>query len=135
LRKLYAKGVDLNKGDYDNRTPLHVACGAGSYETVAFLVNEAGVNVSPIDRWSATPLNDADPHPRIRDLLLSKGGFKGKIQPPYTPFQVTVSDDQFRLYYAAFFGNVEMMDNLRLLGWNVNGQDYDGRTALGVAAS
>ncbi|TNV74856.1 hypothetical protein FGO68_gene8723 [Halteria grandinella] len=27
------------------------------------------------------------------------------------------------------------MDNLRLLGWNVNGQDYDGRTALGVAAS
>ena len=28
-----------------------------------------------------------------------------------------------------------MMDNLRLLGWNVNGQDYDGRTALGVAAS
>lgn len=28
-----------------------------------------------------------------------------------------------------------MMDSLRLLGWNVNGQDYDGRTALGVAAS
>ena len=28
-----------------------------------------------------------------------------------------------------------MMENLRLLGWNVNGQDYDGRTALGVAAS
>jgi glutaminase len=28
-----------------------------------------------------------------------------------------------------------MMDNLRLLGWNVNGQDYDGRTALGIAAS
>jgi len=28
-----------------------------------------------------------------------------------------------------------MMDNLRLLGWNVNGQDYDGRTALGLAAS
>lgn len=28
-----------------------------------------------------------------------------------------------------------MMENLRLLGWNVNGQDYDGRTAIGVAAS
>jgi ankyrin repeat protein len=28
-----------------------------------------------------------------------------------------------------------MMDNLRILGWNVNGQDYDGRTALGVASS
>lgn len=28
-----------------------------------------------------------------------------------------------------------MMENLRLLGWNVNGQDYDGRTALNIAAS
>lgn len=28
-----------------------------------------------------------------------------------------------------------MMENLRLLGWDVNGQDYDGRTAMGVAAS
>lgn len=79
LRELYKKGVDLNNGDYDNRSPLHVACGAGSYETVAFLVLEAGVRVSPVDRWGATPLNDADPHPAIRDLLISKGGYKGKI--------------------------------------------------------
>jgi ankyrin repeat protein len=28
-----------------------------------------------------------------------------------------------------------MMNSLRLIGWNVNGQDYDGRTALGIAAS
>lgn len=46
-----------------------------------------------------------------------------------------MTEDQFRLYYAAFFGDVSMMENLRLLGWNVNGQDYDGRTALGVASS
>jgi Ankyrin repeats (3 copies) len=32
LKKLRAKGVDLNQGDYDNRTPLHVACGAGFFE-------------------------------------------------------------------------------------------------------
>jgi hypothetical protein len=49
--------------------------------------------------------------------------------------QVTVTNDQFRLWYAAFFGDVNMMDNLRLLGWNVNGQDYDERTAIGVASS
>jgi ankyrin repeat protein len=67
--------------------------------------------------------------------LVDNGGFIGKKQPAYTAFQVQVTDDQFRLYYAAFFGDVEMMENLRLLGWNVNGQDYDGRTALGVAAS
>ena len=28
-----------------------------------------------------------------------------------------------------------MMDDLRYLGWDVNGQDYDGRTALQIAAS
>lgn len=93
LRQVYARGVDLNRGDYDNRTPLHVACGAGSYETVAFLVLEAKVRVSPVDRWGATPLNDADPHPAIRNLLLSMGGYKGKIQSQYTPFLVTVTDD------------------------------------------
>jgi ankyrin repeat protein len=48
---------------------------------------------------------------------------------------VTITEDQFRIYYAAYFGDVEMIDNLRILGWNVNGQDYDGRTAIGIAAS
>lgn len=79
LRVLWKKGVNLNYGDYDNRSPLHVSCGGGHYEAVKFLLEEAGVIVSPVDRWGATPLNDADPHPRIRDLLLSRGAWKGKI--------------------------------------------------------
>ena len=45
----------------------------------------------------------------------------GKLQPPYQSITVTVTDDQFRLYYAAFYGDVKMMENLRLLGWDVNG--------------
>lgn len=28
-----------------------------------------------------------------------------------------------------------MMENLSVLGWDVNGKDYEGRTALAVAAS
>lgn len=63
VKDLWKKGIDLNLGDYDNRTPLHVACGAGDYEVVEFLVNVAGVNVSPVDRWGATPLCDANPYP------------------------------------------------------------------------
>lgn len=54
-----SRGVDLNIGDYDNRTPLHVSCGAGHYEIVKYLVEEVGVDVSPVDRWGATPLCDA----------------------------------------------------------------------------
>jgi ankyrin repeat protein len=67
--------------------------------------------------------------------MISKGAKLGKLQGAYTPFVVSITEDQFRIYYAAYFGDVEMMDNLRLLGWNVNGQDYDGRTAVGIAAS
>jgi hypothetical protein len=55
--------VDLNDGDYDKRTPLHVGTGAGHIHIVKFLIEEAKVIVSPIDRWGATPMNDAEPYP------------------------------------------------------------------------
>jgi ankyrin repeat protein len=127
--------VNLNDGDYDRRTPLHVSCGAGKEDVVRYLVEEMNVNVNPIDRWGATPLNDCSAWPKLEKYLISKGAKLGKLQGAYTPFVVSITEDQFRIYYAAYFGDVEMMDNLRLLGWNVNGQDYDGRTAVGIAAS
>lgn len=59
LIKLHIKGVDLNKGDYDNRTPIHLASAIGHIKTVTYLIEKAEVNNSPSDRWGATPLNDA----------------------------------------------------------------------------
>lgn len=50
--------MDLNIGDYDKRTPIHVATGAGHLHIVKYLL-EQGVIVNPVDRWGATPLNDA----------------------------------------------------------------------------
>lgn len=38
VRALRAKGVDLNKGDYDKRTPLHVAASGGHLSVVKYLV-------------------------------------------------------------------------------------------------
>ncbi len=136
LKKVKANtNVDLNNGDYDKRTPLHVSCGAGKEDVVRYLIEEMGVDINPVDRWGATPLNDCALWPELAKYLISRGAKLGKKQPAYNAVQVTVTEDQFRIYYAAFFGDVQMLDNLRLLGWNVNGQDYDGRTALGVAAS
>lgn len=79
LSKLYDRGVDLNKGDYDNRTPLHVGSGAGHFEIVKFLIEVAKVHVSPVDRWGATPLCDANPFPEIKALLLSNGAWLGRL--------------------------------------------------------
>ena len=132
--RLSVQGFDINEGDYDKRTCLHLASAAGHFEIVKYLVGQ-GCNVSPRDRWGATPLNDAQ-DPAIVEFLQANGAEKGIDQSEYLELpQVTVSDDQFRLYYAAYHGDVLLMQTLHILGWKVNAYDYDGRTALGIAAS
>jgi len=65
--------------------------------------------VSPRDRWGATPLNDAQ-DAAIIEYLKSHGAEKGQEQSDQLELpQVTVSDDQFRLYYAAYHGDVLLM--------------------------
>jgi glutaminase len=39
------------------------------------------------------------------------------------------------LYFAAYEGDLLLIQTLHILGWKVNAYDYDGRTALGIAAS
>jgi len=69
--------VDLNDGDYDRRTPLHVSCGAGKIDVVRYLVEVIGVKLNPIDRWGASPLNDCSLWPELRDYMISRGAKLG----------------------------------------------------------
>jgi hypothetical protein len=92
MRSLRNAGVDLNIGDYDNRTPIHVAVATGRIKAVKYLIEEAGVIVNPIDRWYSTPLNDAEQFPLIFKYLLTKGAFIGKKW-PYVVVQGTASLD------------------------------------------
>jgi glutaminase len=61
LKRLVARGHDLDSADYDGRTPLHLAAADGQAEAVAYLLAQ-GVCVSPRDRWKNTPLDDARRH-------------------------------------------------------------------------
>lgn len=76
------KGADLNRGDYDNRTPIHLASAIGHIKAVSFLVEKAEVNISPADRWGATPLNDAKT-PEMIEYLQKMGAVYGIQQKEY----------------------------------------------------
>jgi len=59
IRALLSFGnIDVNQGDYDSRTALHLAAGEGQYAVVKLLC-EAGADTNVKDRWGNRPLDDA----------------------------------------------------------------------------
>lgn len=75
VKRLIRSGVDINAGDYDGRTPLHLACSEGKIDVVKELIVQGLNNFNAVDRWSNTPLDDADKGNwlAICDILISKG--------------------------------------------------------------
>jgi len=52
---------DMNRGDYDFRTALHLASSGGHVDVVRYLC-ENGADVNAKDRWGNRPLDDARRH-------------------------------------------------------------------------
>lgn len=75
LQRLYAAGVDLNEGEYDKRTGIHLAASEGHLDAVKFFI-EKQVDINPKDRWGGTPLADAkrEGHKEVQELLIQHGG-------------------------------------------------------------
>ena len=79
LRLLIRQGLSVNRGDYDHRTAIHLASSEGQLEVIQVLVEELGADISPVDRWQNTPLDDAlrSRHKVVAEYLRSKGGVRG----------------------------------------------------------
>ena len=58
IKKIEAKGIDLNSADYDGRTALHLAASEGQQEVVDYLI-QRNVKGDLKDRWGGTPIKDA----------------------------------------------------------------------------
>lgn len=73
--------IDVNEGDYDKRTALHVAAGNAHAPVVEFLC-ENGANVNVTDRWGGKPLDDAQfhDHSKCAEILRKYGAKHGNVE-------------------------------------------------------
>ena len=143
LLRLHEEQYDLEAGDYDQRTPMHLAAAEGHVEVVEFLL-EAGIAPRP-DRWGGYPIADAidSGNQKVVDVFEQRGL---AASPPKhlaedvdgaTHSAAEHGDDLavVELLWAAAENNVAGLRRLVALGVPIHAQDYDRRTALHLAAA
>jgi len=75
IQVMVSDGATAGAAGYDQRTPLHLAATAGQTAVVRFLLEQAGVEHSPVDHWGKSPLLDAvlGQHVDVIKLLVAAG--------------------------------------------------------------
>merc|ERR1719181_419386 len=124
IKKLIVKGADINQADYDGRTSAHLASANGHVAVVQYLIqNKASLDA--FDRFGRTPLQDALDmgHTKIAQILRIGGA--------------TVTNPALArtLCSAAAISDFDALKTVELTGGNLGCSDYDGRTAMHLAAS
>jgi glutaminase len=143
LQRLLGEQYNLELGDYDQRTPMHLAAAGGHIEVIEFLLKN---DVSPMaDRWGGFPISDAleNGHYEIAELFNARGYSKSDpvhlVEKP-DGAQADGADygDDFavvELLWAASENDIPGLRRMVAQGVPVHAQDYDKRTALHLAAS
>lgn len=127
LKKLKElEGASFALGDYDKRTPLHLAASEGHGDVVEFLIAKGAI-VNAKDRFGNTPLLDAVTHnkPNIVHILKKN--------------QATLPEDRIGEFMckSGSVGDKNALQLMKDAGGSMVFQagDYDSRTALHLAAS
>ncbi len=121
---LFKDEDNINKGDYDNRTPLHLCSSIGNYEMCKKLVCYASdINIK--DRFNHTSLLESiiNGHTNISKLLYDHGA------------RIEKSDEIVSLIcWYAYRNNIFMVKTFNDYGIDIKTvSDYDGRTPLDIA--
>lgn len=143
LQRLVNDGSDFSGGDYDRRTPLHLAAAEGQLQVVQFLL-EQSVDPNITDRWGGTPLGDAEfgKHGKVGELLKRHNAELGDAQhlvdeSPLSEQAASYGDADAicELLWAASENDLINLRRCLAHGIPVNACDYDSRTALHLAAA
>ena len=115
--------LDVNQGDYDKRTALHLAAGEGHVQVVKALC-DAGADVNVEDRWFRRPLDDAvtSNHDEVAQLLQTYGATHGhrhvketsNLMSIITTAEQNLDDSSKRAYDNMHieFNELEMIDRI-----------------------
>ena len=124
LNQIINMGIKINQGDYDNRTPLHIASACGHEDILRILIwNGSNVNIK--DRFGFTPLYEAVQHncKNITYILQEKLAIIGLDN------ECSASI----LCWAAYNNDISLIDRFYKNGININSADYDGRKCIDIA--
>ena len=58
LKRLVRAGIDINAGDYDKRSAVHISAAEGNLVALKVLV-DGGANLQVTDRWNNTAMDEA----------------------------------------------------------------------------
>ncbi|XP_054786421.1 potassium channel SKOR-like [Prosopis cineraria] len=124
LKRLIESGVDPNKTDYDDRSPLLIAASQGHVEIVRFLV-ERGIKTNFSDKFGNSPLFEAikNGHEEVASLLVDVGA------------TLTVDHPGNFLCMTVAKKELSLLRRVLDYGINPNARNYDQRTPLHIAAS
>ncbi|XP_052105062.1 serine/threonine-protein phosphatase 6 regulatory ankyrin repeat subunit B-like isoform X2 [Mytilus californianus] len=132
MKSFKEANYDMDLCDYDNRTALHIAVSDNQEHIVDFLLGECNLqNVARNmkDRWNNTPLSIAQ-EPGYEEVY--------KVFLKHCIILVDTENDEYRTYElldAGANGKIEVLKRLHNKKVNMNLRDYDGRTALHLAAA
>uniref|UniRef100_A0AAQ5XIJ9 asparaginase n=1 Tax=Amphiprion ocellaris TaxID=80972 RepID=A0AAQ5XIJ9_AMPOC len=116
LEALKEMGSNLCLGDYDGRTPLHIAACEGHLKLVKYLLSH-GASVYAKDRYGDTPLCNAVLFIRFTD----ESSHSLKIL--------------FNTDFLAASGDLDGLEIWSIAGADLNKPGYDGQTAIQVVGS